>query len=150
MEERTATPDNTPKDSGPISLELAKIRVTRWLTAITGLPSYNGNPLTIPRAIMISFEDINDILAKYPEKDIKGIRLYFGLAGEDNPGPANITDLRGMAVPVFYADKYKPHADLVISGLPGNPNETSIYDFTTPCPVYCDFQSELYVPAPGA
>ncbi|HVW14152.1 MAG TPA: hypothetical protein VHB54_10025 [Mucilaginibacter sp.] len=150
MEETSTIQDSTPKESGAISLELAKIRVTRWLNAITNLPSYNGNPLTIPRAIMISFDDINDIIAKYPEKDLKGIRLYFGLAGEDNPGPANITDLRGMAVPVFYADKYKHHADLIITGLPSNPNDTSIYDFTTPCPAYCDVQSELYVPVSGS
>ncbi|MFB9845024.1 hypothetical protein [Mucilaginibacter ginsenosidivorans] len=128
-----------------IAIEVAKIRVKRWLNWAIESNSYNGNPQSIPRAIMISFNDIDAIREKYKEQSLKGIRLYFGLNGEDDPKPPTTANLCGLIVPVFFADKYRPHADIVIND-PANPNDTSVYDFTSPCPVYCDFQSELYLP----
>jgi hypothetical protein len=141
-------PSKPKNQKKTINLELAQIRVTRWLNAIAALPGYGDDPQSIPRAIFIAFDDINELVKEYPEKELKGIRIYFGLAGEDNPGKATVNDIRGLIVPVFYADKYRHHADLVKTD-PKDPNSTSIYDFTTPCPVVCDFQSELYVPFPG-
>jgi hypothetical protein len=138
-------PPHGPVISRTIPLDVAVVRVTRWLNTIAAMPEFKGKPDSIPRAIYISFDDIEALKAEYPETDLKGIRMYFGLAGEGNPEPPGVKDIHGLIVPVFDAAPYRKHADLVIND-PTNPNATSIYDFTAPCPVVCDFQSELYVP----
>jgi len=134
------------KPSKTISLTMAKIWVTRWLKTIAAMPGFEEDKNLIPRAIYISIEDIKELFEKYPEKDLVGIRMYFGIAGEAEPEPVSVENLRGLIVPVFSAEPYRPHADLIQINDPANPNDTSIYDFTAPCPAYCDKKSELYVP----
>lgn len=138
----------TPIQDKTIGLELARIRVTRWLNAMAMIPAFKADPQRMPRAIFIALDDINELIAAYPEKELSGIRVYFGIAGEDDPGPAKVDDLRGMIVPVLKADPYRPHQDHIVTPS-DDPNYTSIYDFTAPCPVFCDQQSELYVPYPN-
>ncbi|MCR8558126.1 hypothetical protein KXD93_10750 [Mucilaginibacter sp. BJC16-A38] len=135
-----------PGQGTTIPVSLARERVTRWLKTIGAMPEFKKNHESIPRAIFISFDDIKQLEAAYPPDTLKGIRMYFGLAGEDEPIiDPTVTELRGMVVPVLKTDDHRHHKDLIKSD-PTNPNDTSIYDFTAPCPVYCDKQSELYVP----
>jgi len=141
-----------PSDTTTISLDLAKIRVSRWLEAVSRMPGFKGKEHSIPRAIFIDFKDIKELVKDYPEVELKGIRIYFGLAGEDQPIAPSITDLRGMVVPVLFPDggANSSHTlDLITSGNVDDPDDTSIYDFTTPCPIFCDTTSELYVPFPS-
>jgi hypothetical protein len=145
MEKKNNYPgEGAPIQNKTIDLELARIRVSRWLNAMALVPQFKENPALMPRAIFISLDDINELIAAYPEKELSGIRVYFGIAGEDNPGPASVDDMRGMIVPVLKAGPYRPHTDYIVKT--ADPNDTSIYDFTAPCPVFCDKQSELYVP----
>jgi hypothetical protein len=128
-----------------IPVALAVTRVKRWLQIVGAMPGFETKHDSIPRAIFISFDDIKQLEADYPPDTLKGIRLYFGVAGEDQPTGPSVEDLRGMIVPVLKTDKPGQHKDLIESD-EANPNNTSIYDFTTPCPKYCDVNSELYVP----
>ncbi|EHQ24864.1 hypothetical protein [Mucilaginibacter paludis] len=130
-----------------ISLDLARVRVKRWLNFMRDLLGPTIPDSKIPRAIYISIDDINQLISAYPEVELKGIRVYFGLAGEDHIEPAKVTDLRGLLVPVLYASAVRPQADYIMTNSP-NPNDTAIYDFTAPCPQFCDFSSELYVAMP--
>ena len=136
-------------DDKTIDLELARIRVSRWLNAMAGIPEFKENPELMPRAIFIDIDDIRELMAAYSKNDLTGIRVYLGIAGEDNPGPATTDDLRGMLVPVMDGGPHRPHADCIIKPVGTiNSGTTSIYDFTAPCPVYCDKTSELYVQYP--
>jgi len=134
-----------PDQSTTIPLALAKIRVLRWLKIIAAIPGFEKKHDLIPRALFIAFDDLKQLEAAYPPDTLKGIRIYFGVAGEDQPLAPSVYDLRGMVVPVLKTDKHGKFTDLVESDA-ANPNNTSIYDFTSPCPRDCDINSELYVP----
>jgi hypothetical protein len=135
-----------------ITLQLAVIRVKRWLNAMKTIPAFAKNPSSIPRALFISRNDLLQMLAdcdkEYPDYEITGVRVYFAIAGEDKPEPPSTCDMRGLLVPVMelkMGDKQQ-HKDLVHKSMSNpDPNDTSIYDFTTPCPDYCDQASELYI-----
>ncbi len=141
--------DPTPPNTR-INLALAKIRVKAWLDAMATLPMFKDKPKDIPRAIYISIEDIkqleSDCKKYYKDDKLAGIRVYFGLAGETEPIKGSTIDLRGMVVPVLKVPHLSGGKDAVHrnAGDP-NPNDTNIYDFTAPCPVYCDINSELYL-----
>ncbi|RKR83718.1 hypothetical protein BDD43_3932 [Mucilaginibacter gracilis] len=134
-----------------ISLAIAKIRVKAWLDAMATLPMFKDKPKQIPRALYISMKDITQLeedCKKYYKHDkLEGIRIYFGLAGELEPITRSSADLRGMAVPVLKVPHHSAGKDAVYCNLENpDPNDTSIYDFTAPCPAYCDLSSELYLP----
>jgi hypothetical protein len=134
-----------------INLELAKIRIDRWLNAMLQIPGFKKNPESIPRALYISFADITAIQEEcknyYNEDTLVGIRVYFGIAGETMPTSATPDDMRGLIVPVLKVNHSAPYTDAVHKDASNpDPNDTNVYDFTTPCPAYCDKQSELYLP----
>lgn len=136
---QTTTPNDADHPAGKkkkttIPLELAQERVKLWLHAAGKMPPFKHDHDTIPRAIYIQLEDLSDLMEAYP--DIKGIRVYFGL---DEKGSTEIT---GMVVPVIKMED-NTHRDLVHPN--EDPEKTAIYDFTAPCPIYCDTASELYV-----
>ncbi|MDN3583945.1 hypothetical protein [Mucilaginibacter flavus] len=147
MTPKTKHKSDPPKTT--ISLELAKIRIDRWLQAMLKIPGFKKNPESIPRAIYISFDDIKALQKEckkhYKKDELVGIRVYFGLGGEAIPMPATPDEVRGLVVPVLKVHKSAPHTDAVHIDA-SNPNDTNIYDFTTPCPKYCDTSSELYLP----
>jgi hypothetical protein len=134
-----------------ITLQLAVIRVKRWLNAMKTIPAFAKNPSSIPRALFISRNDLLQMLAdcdkEYPDYEITGVRVYFAIAGEDRPEPPSTCDMRGLLVPVMKLKiEDTHHTDLVFKNMADqNPNDTSIYDFTATCPDYCDPSSELYV-----
>jgi len=132
-----------------IPLTTATTRVKAWLDVVKKIPPFGEDPTNIPRALYISDKDFSSMMEeckdKYKDYTIKGVRIYFGLKpADDNPeGPADT--LCGMMVPVLHKNA-STHVDAIYTTLNDpNPNDTSIYDFTSPCPKYCDQQSELYV-----
>lgn len=123
-----------------ISLKTAKKRVKRWLETIGSMPEFKDNPKKIPRAILISMDDIKQLQEKYT--GAVGIRVYFGLGGEAQP---TVGDLDGLIVPVLLKDTGE-----AIDPIANDTTETDllVYDFTTPCPPVCNMSSELYIPFP--
>lgn len=115
-----------------------------------GMPEFKEQPETIPRAIFIPLEDIKELLSDYEnaksEEALVGVRVYFGLK-EVLGAKEESYELDGMLVPVLYESEKKPHADGIFKDKKArNPEETNIYDFTAPCPRYCDTSSVLFLP----
>ena len=105
-------------------------------------PHYSVKPDQIPRALYISIDDLNALIHKYQntkEGTLDGIRVYFGLVKGENT-KKTLYHIRGSIVPVIKIKEKR--VDMINK----NPEDTSIYDFTTPCPRTCDFDSELYIP----
>ena len=135
-----------------IPLHEALTRVKSWLKFMKNIPPFNKKPATIPRALFIATEDFLDMLeqckTKYAGYDIKGVRIYFGLKPDMGTSDIVQNQFCGMLVPVLH--KQTPHGhDAVYTNLVNpNPNDTSIYDFTSTCPDFCDPSSELYAAIP--
>lgn len=131
-----------------IPLPEAQSRVRNWLNAITRIPYFEQNQEQIPRAIFISHDDLQALKEKYP--DTMGIRVYFGI---DQPittqasteDPYQVT---GLVVPVL-KNEAGNYEDIIRRKDEGE-EKTAVYDFTRPCPVFCDMNSELYVKLDGA
>ncbi|TGE28367.1 hypothetical protein [Hymenobacter metallicola] len=121
-----------------IPLKEAQERVKWWLHAAGKMPPFKDDPGAVPRAIFIKLEDISELMAAYP--DIKGIRVYFGLNEKGS------TEITGLVVPVIQMEDHT-YQDRIRGG--DDPEKTAVYDFTAPCPIYCDTASELYVPYDG-
>lgn len=118
-------------------------RIKRWLELFKTHPKYGVHYKHIPRGMMIEMEDIDQLRKKYEKSEkgkLIGIRIYFGLTKDAEHEGHVFNDLRGCIVPVFQVGD--SHRDLVSNS---NPDDTAVYDFTTPCPRTCDEQSELYV-----
>lgn len=133
-----------------ISLENAKIRIKKWLSTMASAPGYRENPDTIPRALFISLEDIKELIADYDKghrkEKLVGVRVYIGLKElwEGNDEPRTYI-LDGLMVPVI-KHLSGAHVDVVYQNEEtADSAKTSIYDFTAPCPQYCDKSSELYL-----
>lgn len=137
------TPSGYTNPPTRISLELARSRVKRWLKHMLKIKHFKKHPDQIPRALFIPIDDIKQFLQDYPE-NVAGARIYFGLEKLVGTGitAKDPVELKGMMVPVLKGS----HKDRIFSNT-GEP-ETEIYDFTTPCPRYCDTDSELYVEVP--
>ena len=141
--------DNHNISKTKISLALARTRVKAWLDFMSGLPYYKDHKNKIPRAVYIPFADIEQLKTdceKFYGKDkIKGIRMYFGLTGEDEPIEKSFDEFRGLIVPVLEVPS-SGHKDAIHESFEApDPEKTNIYDFTAPCPRYCDEESELYL-----
>lgn len=91
------------------------------------------------RGFLIPFTDIQDILDAHKDNpDITGVRGYMGLADENDP-----STVRFIMVPV---DKDgKDILKMKFVSIDGKEESvTTIYDFTQPCPAFCDKESRLY------
>ncbi|MBC7759731.1 MAG: hypothetical protein H7069_12805 [Phormidesmis sp. FL-bin-119] len=133
-----------------ISLAEARKRIGNWLKFLSGTPTFKDKQDMIPRALFISFDDIKelekDCAKNYKKDELIGIRVYFGLAEQLDGVTGSDYALRGMVVPVLKSPKSACGTDAVHHNLADpDPNYTNIYDFTSPCPKYCDDESELYI-----
>lgn len=138
-----------------VPLEEAQARIEKWLDNVT--PLFREDPNATPRALFIPMEDVKALLAEHPHAD--GIRVYYGIKPPVTKLPPSVEipvslEVCGLLVPVVQDDAGN-HTD-VLSGTINEDGTVSkekedddnIYDFTTPCPVYCDKASKLYLPLP--
>jgi len=133
--------------SVPVKTALNKI--TNWKEAFRRVVSKEKGsiPDFIPQAVFIPIPDIKALADKYSDKyglKVAGVRAYFAL---DTPFFEN--KIRLMLVPVVETTtNYVPaYRDLIVVHevqAPVELVETSIYDFTKPCPDFCDTESILY------
>ncbi|HLZ89032.1 MAG TPA: hypothetical protein VKQ52_17375 [Puia sp.] len=140
-----------PLANSSIPLSTACERIANWQTAF-GDPTTGCmvDPLLLPRAAFIPIADIKALADKYEHfygKPVVGVRAYFGLMHPKFEG-----HIRLLLVPVLAV--YEPEhpiqvhfRDLIVEHhrlSPDAGDETSIYDFTKPCPDFCDPTSILY------
>jgi len=107
-------------------------------------PLFGNNTELVPKGFVIPFEDISALMAKFSDPSVVGVRAYFTLTQDDFTG-----GIRGVLVPVTaqYDETSNTviYKDLIVtySGDEATSSDTSIFDFTKPCPDACDNSSKL-------
>ncbi len=88
------------------------------------------------KGFLIPIEDIKEILQYNPNAE--GIRTYLALENENDPSSAKL-----MIVPVVNGNDviYRPASSNLT-----DVKESSVYDFTSPCPSVCGIDNELNTP----
>ena len=128
---------------GSISKAVAVKRTSNWRNAVKVLFPHDAT--AVPKGFMIPIDDIEALALKYKDHKIAGVRAYFSL--ED---PEFKDGVHAVLVPVILEkgidgadDVYR---DLIIENPTnaGADDDTSIYDFTKPCPNCCDTDSPLF------
>jgi hypothetical protein len=116
-----------PLQGTTITLQQAILETTNWRNWIQ--PHMNDHVI---RAFYIPIQDIIE-LAKMHE-GIEGVRAYLML-----PDPQQIATVKVAIVPVT-----KDGKDVLRKKSETSDEQSTIYDFTQPCPHLCDTDSELY------
>lgn len=96
-------------------------------TAISWISAWRANPDSQVKAFFIPKEDLTDLMQ---DSNCTGVRAYLAFGNEDGGAPESkvlLVDVEG--------DIAKGGTDNLTNG---------IYDFTKPCPSYCDVTSPLY------
>jgi len=137
MTDSQKDPGPGPRPTDTISLHDAEVLTTNWRSFIQPLVPPGGNYI---RAFYIPIADI-DNLADF--HNAIAVRAYLCLEVADDPSTAKV-----VIVPVDEKGN-----DII--AIPSPPTEqsdqlvqSSIYDFTQPCPQMCDYSSPLYYSDP--
>jgi hypothetical protein len=138
-----------------IPLAEAVSRAENWRNLVVKMPAEstsnvpgatNGIDVSkqrIFRAININIADVKDLMQDHPQA--KSIRLYLSL--QDPAFPYQIT---GMLVPVdannhdMLTKKSVSEGLMNESEIVNSASDSTIYDFTQPCPALCDTSSPLF------
>ena len=118
--EQANFPDSIPLSEG---IDIT----TYWRDYISKI---DPNPQYI-RAFNIPMEDIQE-LAKFTK--CPSVRAYLSLAV-----PGDISTLKIILVPVDASN-----CDVLSVNMPSSVDESTIFDFTSPCPQICDINSPLF------
>jgi hypothetical protein len=113
-----------------ISLEEGIAITTNWRNY---MESQGAGPDFI-RAFFIPVDDIKFLYELTVKYGGEGIRAYIGLAEADKPSSAKLA-----LVPTSGPE---PGADILDD--PNDDFDSTIFDFTQPCPQACDFGSPLF------
>jgi len=128
-----------------ISLETAKEDTSRWRKFLA-VESNDFNIETINRGAFISFEDIDELKRLHDKNhDLIGVRAYFAL-NEIRRDNTPLHHVKLILVPVEKGG----HCGKDIVEIPIDATaskeimRSTIYDFTMPCPDFCDESSALF------
>ncbi|MCJ8210724.1 hypothetical protein MUY27_13485 [Mucilaginibacter sp. RS28] len=102
----------------------------------------------IPKAVYISRTDIQDLYKEMEgDPNLVGVRAYFTLKYPWTRKQKN--HLKFVLVPVKNVPGYSHGKDiLTVSPIKGDGDgDSDLYDFTKPCPDYCDTKSEMFGPS---
>lgn len=134
-----------------ISLTTARKRIQQLLNFAALVPAFAKRPNSVPRAILIPTNDILDILEKFGYQTtspstpgLLGMRLYFGLKDISNNPIVQDFELSGMLVPVIPDHNPAGTDQLGLTAEEAGSTQTNIYDYTQPCPKFCDKSSQMY------
>ena len=131
-----------------ISIPEAIQRTTNWREFMTANTKEGVDPRFIPKAVYISRTDILEMAERLNDPTMVGARAYFTL---DNPEEELDRNIITFCLVMVRSCKGKLCGEDVLSlagssnGLKeGDDDGSGIYDFTQPCPDYCDTGSPLY------
>jgi hypothetical protein len=130
-----------------VTIGQAKLEIERWKQVNDDFK--DKTPFGYVKAFFIPMEDIKQLCDDYGHLSPTGVRAYIGITDPDKNGDA---PLRLLLVPAteevdFYKNFPGHHhghhhhhhgADATV-----NPGDSSIYDFTMPCPDACAEANEL-------
>jgi hypothetical protein len=118
-----------------ISLELAETLTTNWRTFIAP-QSISPDPNSYIHAFYIPIADIVQLAAFHSEAI--AVRAYLCMENTTDPMTAKV-----VLVPVD--EKNNDILSITVpDGEKADIQQSTIYDFTQPCPQACDFASPLY------
>lgn len=137
--------EEMPPQRKTISLEEAQTRCELWAeTFHKAVPE--ADVVQIPKAIWFHWADIQQIVDDYrPNYPIDGVRVYFSMKPDTDQ-----YQITGLLVPTVPAEDGTGQSnDLIIkvpvvsppgtsNAIPGGDEGDSIYDFSKPCPEYCN------------
>lgn len=133
----------------PISLDEA-IKVTEaWrIYYADAIGEQNPNSPNIFRGFTIPLSDLENLYNFAKENpEITGVRAYIAKGDCDANGVATGDKIHIVLLPIEGdAENTKPGSTVVpvTKDVYGKDGKSLIYDFTTPCPELCDFDSDLY------
>lgn len=153
---------NKLKERTKVTIPVAQAiqRTKNWRNFITSFLKFS-NPNKLPKAVYISKADIEDLaVACKTDETIAGVRAYFTLKNDHMKVPYD-NEVKFVLVLVKVRDDLNYGEDLLfvneIQGVRSPINEafemndmepvfeeSSVYDFTMPCPDCCDPSSELF------
>ncbi len=113
-----------------ISLEEGITITTNWRNYMNP----NGENPDFIRAFFIPIKDIEYLYNLTKEYGGEGVRAYIGLEKENDPSTAKLA--------IVPTSGPEPGTDVLDD--PNDDLESTIFDFTTPCPQACDFSSPLF------
>lgn len=113
-----------------ISLEEGIAITTNWRNYMQS----QGEPSDYIRAFFIPLADIQYLYELTVKYGGEGIRAYVGLEKENDPSSAKLA-MVPTSGPI-------PGQDVLDD--PNDDLESTIFDFTSPCPSACDFSSPLF------
>ncbi|MFL9484900.1 hypothetical protein ACI6Q2_19100 [Chitinophagaceae bacterium LWZ2-11] len=132
-----------------IPLDVAMNRTNYWRETVK--PIYGDDMDKVPKAFFIPIDDIMCLAENFQKYNIAGVRAYFTFHSmEDTAG------ITAVLVPVVPTKQVSANGDVVIVSysdmlsLPvndeklGDAGDSTIYDFSQPCPPFCDPESDLY------
>jgi hypothetical protein len=122
---------------GRVSIEQAKKEIRRWKDQFLELG--DDPPYDFVQSFFIPMDDIKHLYENYKHLDPSGVRAYIGIMDKDENGCA---PLRLLLMPAkkhkdFYNHHHGHHASDTDAG------DSSIYDFTMPCPDVCSESNEI-------
>src|ERR1700761_9601699 len=138
-----------------IALSDAIQRAAAWRNLVSSLPSANtkstndndpGNIGLVPqqlifRAINIRIDDLLWLITEHP--DASSVRIYMSLPEADSPH-----QICGMLVPVDGQNKdmltLASDEDVTKEQMMTEAANSTVYDFTQPCPTVCNPSSPLF------
>ena len=122
----------------------------------------NLDPKLLPKAVFISKADIVALAQLFEDDEtLIGVRTYFTLEQPVKVWPAK-NPVKFCLVPVRDTTGYPNGQDLLYvdvtdsneeaqeqaAGDPDNLDDSNVFDFTAPCPDFCDIKSELFSEQP--
>lgn len=113
---------------GIISIDQARAETKRWRDHhhIHDLRVKPGHT----KAFFIPMFDLQCLLDYYKDLNPTGVRVYIGMKEEND---SSCSPLRALLVPATETEDFWDAG----CGQPGAVDESSIYDFTAPCPDTC-------------
>ncbi|MCJ8210725.1 hypothetical protein MUY27_13490 [Mucilaginibacter sp. RS28] len=129
-----------------IPVEEAIQEAQNWRDFIGPQVSASSQP-KIPKAVYISRDDIMALAKEFQNNEnLVGTRAYFTLKYPWSEDIKN--EIKFVLVPVAAEEGYPAGKDMLYipdaKEYGGGPAESDLYDFTKPCPDYCDTQSAMY------
>jgi hypothetical protein len=135
------------QSGGRIPIPQAKEEIKRWKNQFLLLG--DDPPYDFVQSFFIPMHDIQQLYENYKHLDPTGVRAYIGITDKDENGCA---PLRLLLVPAkkhtdFYNHHKHHHAETEAEigdelGV-DDAGDSSVYDFTTPCPDVCATANEL-------
>lgn len=125
---------------GRVTIDQAKIEIKRWKDHFLQLG--DDAPYDFVQSFFIPMDDIRHLFENYDHLKPTGVRAYIGITDENENGCA---PLRLLLVPAkkhkdFYNHHHGHHHHHLDENAAG---DSSIYDFTMPCPDVCADPNEI-------